>query len=196
MEEETRQEESLDEGQEIHIDSYGQYNLNHIDETIEEVDGFQVRAVVLNRSNRRFVPDTGEVWSLSDGSSEYNVLFPRTENLQIKDGYLVNTGSSNITGVVLDSNGIDLGDYFDYTITILPLYSSSSQNTAYRYGAHSYLTHYTTNGSSNLVTTVSYNDFSVLSKPFGFSFSASDMIIIGLLLLSVFVSILGGLLRR
>ena len=92
---ETREPESLEEGQEIIIDSYGQYNLNHVDETIEEVDGFQVKAVVLNHNNRNFVPEAGNVWSLSDGSVTYSVLFPKTEFLQVQDGYIVNTGSNN-----------------------------------------------------------------------------------------------------
>lgn len=172
------------------------YDPAAVDFDIEPVDGYEVVRVNKNFTARSYNPPDGNIWILSDGTQEIQVLFPDTQNLKIQDGYLVNTGTSNIQGVVLE-DGIDLSNYFRDIVTILPLYSSGSQNTAFRYNAHSYVTTYYTGGNgSTLATTVSYKDFQVVKRPYGFGISVADSIIIGLLLFSCIVSIIGGLMRR
>lgn len=136
------------------------------------------------------------LWTLSINGNEYRVLFPVGAELSVVDGKLVNLSSSNITGVIMDSSLSD-SSYFNYTFTVLPFTSSSTQNTVYRYGARSYLTRYYTGTSqTNLVTDVSYSNASVIDRPLGASFNRYQITIIVLLAAALVVSVIGGLIRR
>lgn len=147
------------------------------------------------KSPTRAIPSFKNVWKLEINNQEYEVLFPENATLQVVNDKLYNTGTSNITGIILDSSFSD-SSYVSYTITVLPVTASNTQTTIYRYGSRIYLTHYSVGTGNNLATTVSYVQPVVASRPVGFSFSAPDLVICGLLLLSVLVSIIGGLFRR
>lgn len=139
--------------------------------------------------------DLRNTWTLEIASIEYVVLFPEGADLISIDGLLVNMGTSNITGVVIDSSLSD-SSYFNQTFTVLPFTSSNTQNTVYRYGARSYLTSYSPATGTTLQTNVSYVNADVVKRPIGWSLSPADIVISGLLLFSVLVSILGGMIRR
>jgi len=139
--------------------------------------------------------DMRNLWTVSIGSEEYNILFPAGACLSSIDGLLVNLGSNNITGVVIDDSLSD-STYFNKTFTVLPFTSSNAQTSVFRYGARSYLTDYYTSSTGTLQTSVSYTNAIVLDRPVGWSLSPADLVICGLLLFSVLVSILGGLIRR
>lgn len=158
---------------------------------VESVDGYTV-----TRSDSRSVPDFRNVWKLTINNTEYSVLFPDGADLVVVNGKLYNRGSSTITGVVLDSSFSDTS-YFQYTVSVLPLASSNTQNTVYRYNSRIYLTQYSApvNGY-NLSTNVSYVQVSAVERPSGWQLSQEDLVISSLLLFSVLVSIIGGLLRR
>lgn len=147
------------------------------------------------KSASRSGSDFKNLWKLEISGNEYSVLFPVNANLSVVDGKLYNTGSSSVTGLIMDSSFSD-STYADYTITVLPVTSSSTQSTVHRYGSRIYLTHYSTATSSSLQTTVSYIQPIVKSRPVGFSFTTPELVISGLLLLSCLISIVGGLFRR
>ena len=136
-------------------------------------------------------------WDLTINGNSYKVLFPRTDDLVVVDGVLVNIGSSNIVGTVIGDT-INLGTYFQKTFTVMPLTGSNAQNSAYRYGAHAYLTTYSTPAQGyNLNTVVDYGDARVNSTgKFGSQWTSFNIVVIGLLALSVLISFIGGLLRR
>lgn len=135
------------------------------------------------------------VWTITFDGGSYKVLFPKTDDLIVIDGCLVNVGSSNITGVVV-GNSIDLTSYMQRTVTILPLMGSNAQNTAYNYHAHAYMTYYS-QGSYGLNTTQTYGNVGVSSKGrLGSTWSSVNVVIIGLLALQVLISFIGGLLKR
>lgn len=165
-------------------------------ETIETVDGFEVKEVKLAFENRARVSNIKNLWTVSINNVEYNVLFNNTEDLKVIDGYLVNTGSTNITGVVVPTSGINLNNFSEYYVTILPIAVNSSQNTAYRYGSHSYLTRYYTNGTNNLQTDVMYYDVAVVKRPFGSQISFDTMLLASVLLLLVLLNFVGSIIRR
>ena len=150
-----------------------------------------------DRSGDRSVnySDIKELWTVTLNNVEYKVLFPRNSELDIIDGVLVNRGSSNVTGAVIDSSFSD-SQYIKDTITVVPLYSNSSQTQVYRYGSRSYITHYSPGQNNNLVTTVSYYPVEVVSRPVGFSFTKEGITIIALLLGLLIVQFIGGLIRR
>lgn len=136
------------------------------------------------------------VWVVNFNGRELKVLFPKTDDLKVIDGVLVNVGSNAISGVVL-GNSLSLNTYMEQIYTVLPLNSSSAQNASYRYGAHGYLTTYSDGSGYNLTTTTNYGDVSVTSRgKFGSSWSSVQMIIIALLALQVLISFIGGLLKR
>lgn len=142
------------------------------------------------------IPDFRNLWKLSINDTEYTVLFPDGSDLVVVDGKIYNRGSSSITGVIIDNSFSD-SSYFDQTITVLPLASSSTQNTVYRYGSRVYITRYSQGASStNLVTSVSYVQPDSVQRPSGWNITPEGLVICGLLLFSVLVSIVGGLLRR
>ena len=135
------------------------------------------------------------VWTITFDGGSYRVLFPKTDDLVVVDGALVNIGSSNITGVVV-GNSLDLTTYVQRTVTVLPLMGSNAQNTAYNYHAHAYMTYYT-QGNYGLNTTQTYGNISVSSRGrLGSTWSSVNVVIIGLLALQVLISFIGGLLKR
>lgn len=156
---------------------------------LQEVNVYSAKSV--NRSD----PGFRNLWKLEISGQEYNVLFPSNANLEVVNGYLYNMGSSSVTGLVIDSSFSD-SSYSDYTITVLPISSSSTQTTVYRYGSRIYLTHYSTSGSVGLTSSVSYIQPEVISRPVGFQFQKSEIVIVALLALSCLISIVGGLFRR
>lgn len=158
---------------------------------VNDVTGYTV-----TRSDTRSLPDFRNVWKLTVDNTEYTVLFPDGSNLVVVNGKLYNRGSSTITGVILDNNFSDTS-FFERTISILPLASSSTQNSVYRYGSRIYITTYSAPSQGyNLITSVNYIQVSSVERPSGWQLSSADLVICGLLLFSVLVSIIGGLLRR
>lgn len=145
--------------------------------------------------SRASLPQFKNVWKISVNSEEYSVLFPNNASLEVVDGKLYNMGTSNITGIVLDNSFSD-SSYIHRTFTILPLSSSSTQTTVYRYGSRQYFTDYSVNAQNNITSTVSYVQSSVINRPIGWALNPADWIICGLLLFSLLVSIIGGLVRR
>lgn len=136
------------------------------------------------------------VWVLSINGSTYNVLFPRTDDLKVIDGVLVNVGSSSITGVIIGDR-FSLNTYFQRTFTVLPLMGSNSQSSSYRYGAHGYITTYSPSTGQTLTQVQDYGDARVNSRGrLGSSWSSVQVIIIALLALQVLISFIGGLLHR
>ena len=137
------------------------------------------------------------MWHLTINGEDYNVLFPKTEDLVVVDGVLVNIGSTNITGTVI-GNSIDLSTYFRKTYTVMPLTGSTAQNNAYRYGGHAYLTTYSVSQQGYSLATVNdYGDAIVHSRgKFGSTWNSVNVIIIALLALQVLISFIGGLIKR
>ena len=134
------------------------------------------------------------LWKLKINSSEYDVLFPSNAALEVVSGKLYNMGNNNITGVIVDSNFSD-SSYFSKTITILPVASSNTQTTVYRYGSRIYITDYSTGQNNNLVTNVTYVQPDVAYRPSGWSLSKGEWVLCALLLFSILVSILVGIFR-
>lgn len=152
----------------------------------------------INRANdSRAVGSSGfrNLWVISVNNTEYTILFPDAADLEVVNGYLYNRSSSNITGIIVDSN-FSNSSYIRRTITVMALPSSNTQTTVYRYGSRIYFTDYSPGTTNNLQTTVSYIHPEVVSRPSGWSLSKADMLICGLLLFSILVSILGGIIRR
>lgn len=168
-------------------------------EDLEVADPVRVLSVAANDEQLRAAlsPDAFKnIWTLSINGRDYKVLFPVGAELDVVDEKLINRSASNITGVVLDSSLSD-SSYFNYTFTILPFTSSSTQNTVYRYGARSYLTRYYTGTSqTTLVTDVSYYNASVVDRPVGATFNRYQITVIIMLAAAIVVSIIGGLIRR
>lgn len=151
--------------------------------------------VYKSANTRASTPEFKNLWKLKISGETYEVLFPQNAQLEVVDGKLYNTGNSNITGLVIDSSFSD-SSYSNYTFTIVPLTGSSSQNTVYRYGSRSYLTRYRVGTGTSLTTDVTYVQPTVESRPAGWSLSPANMVIAGLLLLSIIISVIGGIFRR
>lgn len=162
-----------------------------------EADPVVLEDVTVYKSASRAssVSDFKNLWKLEIGNQNYDVLFPSESNLEVVDGKLYNMGTSNISGLVVDSTFSD-SSYSRYTITVLPVASTNTQNTVYRYGSRIYLTSYSIGSQNTLVTNVQYVQPNVISRPAGWSLAPADMVIAGLLLLSCLISLFGGLFRR
>lgn len=170
--------------------------LQDMEEPENEIIVDRVNVYTAERSRASSVPDFKNLWKLTIFNEEYNVLFPDGADLVVVNGQIYNRGTSTVTGVVIDSNFSETS-YFRQSISILPLASSSTQNTVYRYGSRIYITTYSTGTSANnLVTNVTYVQPSNVVRPSGWQMSQEGLVISALLLFSVLVSIIGGLLRR
>lgn len=133
------------------------------------------------------------VYSLKIGSDNYTVLFPVGASLEVRDGMLVNTGSSNVTGIVLrNGSDISLQTYAPDFYTLYPITSTNAVNSLYRYGASGYLTHYFVNSTgNNLTSSVSYGNAEVLNRPRSFvGWSVPDVCVTFLLVASIALSLL------
>lgn len=140
--------------------------------------------------------DIKNLWTLNVNGVDYKVLFPTGAELDVIDGVLINRGSANITGSIIDDSFSD-NVYLKRTITISALSSSNTQNQVYRYGSRSYITEYSTPlQGNNLVTNVSYHTAYVVDRPAGWSFSKEGIAIIAILLMLLIVNFIGGLIRR
>lgn len=170
------------------------------EETLEEyVEGLKTDSILRAAS----VPEAmnsenlQDAWILSYNGNEIKVLFPLENELKIIDDKIVNLSNNNITGCVISDSGIDVSTYFTDTVTIMSLTASGSQNNAYRYGAHGYITRYSPGTGNTLITNVSYTDFEVVQRPkIGSGWGADSVVIVALLFLSFLVSIIGAFFRR
>lgn len=133
------------------------------------------------------------VYSLKIGSDNYTVLFPVGASLEVRDGMLVNTGSSNVTGIVLrNGSDISLQTYAPDFYTLYPITSTNAVNSLYRYGASGYITHYYVNSTgTNLTSSVSYGNAEVLNRPRAFTgWTVPDICITFLIVASIAISLL------
>lgn len=176
--------------------SESQIYLEEFENPKSEIIVDSVDSYTAERSRASNIPDFRNLWKLTIGTSEYSVLFPDGSDLVVVNGKIYNRGSSTVTGVIIDSNFSD-SSYFRQSISVLPLASSSTQNTVYRYGSRIYITTYSQGTSTtSLVTNVQYVQPSDVVRPSGWQLSQEGLVICGLLLFSVLVTIVGGLLRK
>lgn len=179
------------------IDILGSYGISEERET-EDIN--QVPLLTSASSLAISIPDSNIIYEVRFQSVTYKVLFPKNtaEYLQSADGYLINTSSSNITGVVVSANGFDLSNYHS-TITLMPLASGSTQSNVYRYGSHSYFTSYSPSGTGyqTLTGTNTYGNFEIVSGPkLGSSFSFFNLALLGLVSILVIFQLIGGLIHK
>lgn len=157
----------------------------------------ELESVAKYESNSRAssVTEFKNLWKVSISGQEYDVLFPANATLEVINGKLYNTGSSTVTGTIIDSSFSDTS-YSRYTLSVLPVTSSSTQTSVYRYGARSYITEYSPGLNNNLTSTATYVQVGVVDRPVGWSLTPRDWVVCALLLFSILVTILGGIFRR
>lgn len=173
-----------------------QLYLEDLEDPQEQIIVQDVTKLTSSRSNNANSPDFRNLWKLTINNTEYNVLFPDGSNLVVVNGNIYNRGSSAVTGVIIDNTFSD-SSYFHQSISILPLASTNTQNTVYRYGSRIYITTFSQgNSSTSLVTNVQYVQPTNVVRPSGWQMSQEGIVISALLLFSVLVTIIGGLLRR
>lgn len=135
------------------------------------------------------ISDYSNLYTVSISGSEYTLFLPEDASVEVFDDYLVNVGSSAVSGLLLTDQSADLATYHDLVLTLQPFFGSSANTNAYRYGSWSYVTAYEP-GSYSLDGTQTYVQVQVIvdPKPF-YDFSASELVICGLLFCSVCLGI-------
>ena len=138
------------------------------------------------------------LYELSVNNESIKVLFPKNADLAVIDNTLVNIGSSNITGAILNSNdAIPLNTYISRTYTLLPATNANSNNNRYQYSAVGYITSYSVGSYGSLTSSQQYGNNTVIKSPnYGVSLGLDTLIIAGLLLALVLIQIIGGIFRR
>lgn len=136
-------------------------------------------------------------YQLRISGTTYYAFFQSSDNLKVIDGKLINTGSSTIQALLSTSTSIDVYAWQQRYLSVLPLFGSSSNNSAYQYGSRCYITTYSVGQYNRLDSTTTYVQPDVLEEPkWGSDWSITTMIIIFLLLVLVLFDLLGGILRR
>lgn len=137
------------------------------------------------------------IYELTISGNNYRVAFPKDANLSEASDMLINTGSSSVTGIILENNdSVPITSYIHQTYTLLPALTAGSNNNRYQYGALGYITTYSP-GSYNLQSTQAYANNNIVSTPgFGSAFSVDALLISGLLLMLVIIQIIGGVIRK
>ena len=177
-----------------------------VSETAAETEEFleidSANDVVVLSSPQSAKVDLGDslasCYQLRISGTTYNAFFQTTDNLQVIDGKLINTGSSTIQALLSTSTTIDVDAWQQRYLSVLPLFGSSSNNSAYQYGSRCYITTYSASSSYNrLDSTTTYVQPDVLKEPkWGSDWSIPTVIIIFLLLVLVLFDMLGGIIRR
>lgn len=141
--------------------------------------------------------DTGRAYTLSIGGIDYQAYFPVDAALDVIDDQLVNVGSANITGILSADGSEDLNSWIRQYITLSPLYTSSGNTNAYRYGSRAYVTTYAAGTGNSLTSEQEYVRPVVVDQPkLGVDFSLFQILVVGLLFVLVLFDSLGGIFRR
>lgn len=136
-------------------------------------------------------------YQLRISGTTYYAFFQSSENLKVIDGKLINTGSSTIQALLSTSTSLDVYGWQQRYLSVLPLFGSSSNSSAYQYGSRCYITTYSVGSYNRLDSTTTYVQPDVLEVPkWGSGWSIPAVIIIFLVLVLVFHDMLGGITRR
>lgn len=137
------------------------------------------------------------VYQLRISGTTYYAYFPVDSNLAVLNGYLVNMGSANVSGVLSRTGSLEVDSYNQYMLTIQPLLTTGSQSNAYRYGSRSYMTTYSPGTNNTLNSTNSYVSVQVLDIPSaGAGWDQWHLGMFVLLLALVIFNVIGAFLRR
>lgn len=168
----------------------------------DAVEGLGDAAPVLRAGNISVsFTDNDFIYTVNFNNRDYRVLFPENmrEYLVVRDGYLINTYGSSITGVILgtgDSAALD--SYHSQYLTLYPFTNTSGNSAAYNYGAFSYITTYSPNSyGSGLTSQTIYGNARVTAEPGLFrGFTDFQLIMIFAAGLLVLIQFFGGIFRR
>lgn len=108
-----------------------------------------------NRSTRQYQQNVVIFEGSFDGD-DVQLVIPESDlsKLNIIDGYLVNVGSSSVTGRMLyNGDSLDPNEYDTYSYILNPIYGNPAN--VYRYGSYNYQRHYYENSYNN---GISYTD--------------------------------------
>lgn len=135
-------------------------------------------------SSGAFVLTEQNAYQLQLDGDTYYVWFPSGARLEVSDdGYIYNATDANISGVLSSTlDGVDYNSYND-TLTIAPMFTSSGNNNAYRYGSRVYITDYYESSSSYLQSDVTYVSEAIcLKEPgAGYGFSNFQLVTFGMM---------------
>lgn len=166
-----------------------------------DIDGFEVikvraanqsRAVSSIQLDRSF-----QKYELILGGETVTVVFPVDSDLKVIDGMLVNVGSSNVTGTILETDDrVPVQSYIQRTYTLLPLLNASGNTNRYRYGALGYVTTYSVNQQNTVVSSQSYMNNACDKLPSLGKFTTFESIMIVLAILLCCIQFIGGIIRK
>lgn len=168
----------------------------------DAIEGLEDAAPVLRAGNLSVsFTDNDFIYTVNFNNRDYRVLFPENmrEYLVVRDGYLINTYGSSVTGVILangDSAAID--SYHSQYLTLYPFTNTSGNSAAYNYGAYSYITSYSPNSyGTGLTSQTTYGNARVTAEPGLFrGFTDFQLIMIFAAGLLVLIQFFGGIFRR
>lgn len=138
------------------------------------------------------------VYNGSFGGSSVKLVLPASaiNSLDIINGYLVNVGTSSLTGRFLyDGDILDPNEYDTYSYILNPIYGNTSN--VYTYGSFNYERHYylnTSSGYNRITYTDTYGRFSV--DDYKLYYSSSDRLYYAFLAFIVFMGVIFIWIRR
>lgn len=167
-------------------------------ERLEAIEGGSLRAA---SSNSVCFTDRDFIYVVKFNNTQYSVLFPENmrEYLVERDGYLINTYGSSVTGLILDNgDSAAIDSYHSQYLTLYPFTNTSGNSAAYNYGAYSYVTTYRPNSYNNgLTSSTVYGNTTVVQNPGLFrGFTDFQLIMIFAAGLLVLIQFFGGIFRR
>lgn len=159
-----------------------------------------ISAPVLRAGNNSVsFTDRDFIYTVNFNNRDYRVLFPENmrEYLIERDGYLINTYGSSVTGLILDSgDSASIDNYHSQYLTLYPFTNTSGNSAAYQHSAYAYITSYSP-GSYGLTSTTTYGNALVTQNPGLFrGFTDFQMIMIFAAGLLVLIQFFGGIFRR
>lgn len=170
-------------------------------EVSTDTDGFEVIRISAARQSRAVssisIDRSFQKYQLVLGGETVSVVFPVDSDLKVIDGMLVNVGSTNVTGTILETDDrVPVQSYIQRTYTLLPLLNASGNTNRYRYGALGYVTTYSVNQQNTVVSSQSYMNNSCDKLPSLGKFTTFESIMIVLAILLCCIQFIGGIIRK
>lgn len=188
---------SIEETQEIEMETVLPEEESVPAVELDTVESVQVLSLATPRAASVDLSDLSTSYKVSIDGTEYFAFFQRTDGLEVIDGHFVNTGVNTIQALLSTTATVNPDTWHEKYLSIVPLFGSSGNKSAYSYGSRAYITTYWVDSRDRLDSSTSYVQPEVVKEPkLAADWSPYMLVIAFCLIAMLFVDLLGGILRR
>lgn len=187
--------DAVEETEEIEMESIPLEEESAPAAELDPVESIQVLAVP--RAASVDLSNLSTCYKVDIDGTEYFAFFQKSDGLEVVDGHLINTGTSTLQALLSSSASVNPDTWQQKYLSVVPLFGSSGNNTAYSYGSRSYITTYYVGQYDRLTTSTAYVQPEVIKEPkLAADWSPYMLVVAFCLFTMLLIDLLGGILRR